>query len=471
MCSKNILLTNRNLKVKNLMFNFLLIFIVVFLIGANVQPAVSAESKTSSEEVKIKNPDNAPKESYKMQPESANKKAPGKVVILSYGLNKLSKISRVTIKVPKGQPVEKRAKKIQILTSEINSDEEFDWISAGIFELSSTEENINCIFDPINAQYIKIKILEGYSPDVTPELGRVSIGTDSFKLEGGAIDISAKLPIESVEIYLVGAGGTKKTFTDKTGSFSFDSCEYGTYEIKALSPGYLESSQSLPVFSGKRVNVTFKMKKHSYVLFGKTCDLETGKPIALAEINIYKVDNSGAKTLVKNIMSDETGSYNLNKIDSGRYELRVASEGYSNLTQQVDIESGKTYTINFKMKSNVENTPFEVKGFVPAYNDTVSTEIRVMFNHPVMASTLANDNFVFEYHEIDIDAAIMKKDPIETQKIIIDPDDKTKSSVLISIIMDKNFKKMPALDLNIFNVTDVNGQKLSEDGILVSNYK
>jgi len=417
--------------------------------GTAAQPHQSPPSKGAAEK----------KTTYKM--------AKKKYVVLSYSMSKPSKINRLTITVPKNQPILERAKKIEVMTSEFNSDDDIDWLSSGIFNLSDTSDVIVCNFEATLAQYIRIKILEGYGEKIYANIGKVSIGIASYRIVGTAVDSGSKKPLESTEVCI---GGNRFFETDAAGKFSFDDCDYGTLEISARRAGYFDASQTIPVFSGKKVAITFKMKRHDFTLSGRAIDVDTKKPIALCEISISRQAKDGGR-VTKKVISDELGFYKAQKLETGKYEIKASFEDYDDLAQTVQIESTKTYTVNFLMKSKYDNSPLGVTSFTPRAGEAATGEVRLVFSRPVSRKSLKTDNFGFEYHEDDIGSALSRKKPVEISDIRLDPADASGRTVLIGITFDPSLLNMPALDLNIMNVSDRNGLQMKESGILVSNFQ
>lgn len=390
-----------------------------------------------------------------------------KIAVLSYKMPRPAKINRLTVKVPESIPPQKRAKEIEISVSEIESDDESDWIAAGRFELPGSAEVSVCSFEPQIAQFIRVRILKSHGPEVHPELGAVSIGSATFRIEGGMADAQDGSAIASAEIRL---SGGRRTLSDAKGKFAFDECDFGTLEIAARAHGYLDAHQVIPVFSGKKVSITFKMKKHSFAISGRVSDSASEKPVALAEIGLSSVQADGQRKLVKTVMSDELGFYYFESCPEGDAEIKAAAEDYADLSKQVRIDPGKSYTINFIMKSLTDGKPFEVLKFEPRAGAPETAEIRLTFSRPLAAKSLKTDNFTFEYHESSIEEAIERKQPVDAESVAFDPSDATGRTIVLRMGMAPGTASMPALDLNLCNIFDAGGRPLSEEVVLISNY-
>lgn len=395
------------------------------------------------------------------------KKTKKKYVVLSYSMPKPAKINRLTLTVPKGQPLLERAKKIEILTSEFNSDDEVDWMSSGIFGLSDTSDVAVCHFETTLAQYIRIKVLESYGETISAGIGKVSIGIAAYRIVGTVVDASTKKPLESAEVCI---SGPRFAETDAAGKFAFDDCDYGTIEISARRAGYFDASQALPVVSGKKVAITFRMKRHDFTLSGRAFDAETRRPIALCEITMTRQGKDGGR-ITRKAISDELGFYRAERLETGKYDIRASADDYEDLSHAVQIESTKTYTVNFIMKSRYDNSPLSATAFAPAAGEPATGEVRVTFSRPVARKSLKTDNFSFEYHEDNIGEALARKKPVEIGDIRLDPADPSGRTVLLSITFDPSYVNMPALDLNVTSVSDLNGRQIPESGLMVSNYQ
>ncbi len=390
-----------------------------------------------------------------------------RIALLSYKMSKPARINRITISVREDIEHEKRAKKIEILTSELDSDDENDFMSSGAFDLGDTNEAQVCAFEPVIAQYIKIKILKSYGPQTWPELGKVAIGVASFKIEGNIVDAVSSSPLAGSEISISGAG---KTLSDSAGRFVFEDCEYGTIEITARTNGYLDAHQLIPVFAGRKLAITFKMKKHSFAVSGRVTDTETGKPVALCEVSIFSAPSGAVGKPAAATVTDELGFYFFEKAQPGTVEIKAQAEDYAELFQRVNIEKQKSYTINFLLKSRFADTPFTAVDILPKSGEDVTSEIRIVFSHPVSENSLKIDNFAFEYHETSIEGAMAQKEPLDVESVSLDPSDPLSRTVIVKVKMDGDIKKMPSLDLNIMNVSDTGKRPVAEDGVLISNY-
>jgi hypothetical protein len=391
-----------------------------------------------------------------------------KIAELSYKMARPSKIRKLTITPPAGQASEKRAKKIEILTSEFETEEDTYWLSSGFFTLDGTAETIICEFEPVEAQYIKIRILECRGPEIYPDLGKVTIGLNSFKLIGNVVDFDGGAPVSSAEVYI---HGEKKAESNHNGDFIIEDCEYSTLEISLKARGYHDISESAPVFSGKKISMAFRMKKHSYTVYGRITDSAGGNPIALASVTLSLKDPAGSSAAAtRGFITDEFGYYYAGFVQSGSYEICASAEDYSDLVKFVGIDSSKSYVINFIMKSKVDLGPLEAGSVHPSAGEAFTDEVRVVFNKSVKQSCLTPDNFLVSLNE-GTGGVEIKQSPVDITEVYFSPDDPQMKTVVLKIYAGEKFSAMPAVDVNIFNITDIYGVKISEKGVMISNRK
>lgn len=391
-----------------------------------------------------------------------------KIAELSYKMARPSKIRKLTITPPAGQAAEKRAKKIEILTSEFETEEDTYWLSSGFFTLDETAETIICEFEPVEAQYIKIRILECRGPEIYPDLGKVTIGLNSFKMIGSVVDFDGGAPVSSAEVYI---NGEKKAESDRNGDFIIEDCEYSTLEISVKARGYHDISESAPVFSGKKISMAFRMKKHSYTLYGRVTDSAGGKPIALASVTLSLKEPAGSSAAApRGFITDEFGYYYAGELSSGSYEICASAEDYSDLVKFVAIDSSKSYAINFIMKSRIDPGPLEAGAVYPSAGEAFTDEVRVVFNKSLRQSCLIPDNFLVSLSE-GTGGVEIKQSPVDITGVFFSPDDPQMKTVVLKIAAGDKPSVMPAIDVNIFNVTDIYGVKISENGVMINNRK
>ena len=281
-----------------------------------------------------------------------------KIAELFYKTSKPSKIRSLSITPPAGIEPRMRAEKIEILSSEFDTEDETYWLSSGIFTLNDTAETTVCEFEPIDAQYIKIRILKCRGEDIFTNLGKVNIGLNTFKLAGVITDIEDGTPVTDAEVYI---NGEKSAGTNKNGDFLIEECQYGTLEISVHASGYHDIKETAAVITGIKVSTAFKMKKHSYTVYGRIIGPDNLKPIALAGVKLIPLNYSGttgeisasadtAEVKVLSRITDEFGCYYIQSVQSGSYEISASAEDYRDLVKSVYIDASKIYAINFIMK-------------------------------------------------------------------------------------------------------------------------
>lgn len=283
-----------------------------------------------------------------------------RIAELSYKTSKPSKIRSVSITPPPGIQPYMRAERIEILSSEFDTEDQTYWLSSGIFTLSDTAETTVCEFEPVEAQYIKIRILKCRGDEIYSNLGKVNIGLNTFKLAGVITDFEDASPAAGAEVYI---NGEKSAVSNKNGDFMIEQCQYGSIEISIRASGYHDIKETAAVFTGKKISMAFRIKKHSYTLCGRVSGAEDSNPIALAGIKLvaagYRAVETpsaapeAARTAEVEPLSritDEFGCYYFESVQSGSYEISASAEDYCDLVKSVYIDASKNYVINFIMK-------------------------------------------------------------------------------------------------------------------------
>lgn len=392
-----------------------------------------------------------------------------KVAELSYKTAKPLLIRKLTITPPPALAAEKRAKKIEILTSEFETDEETYWLSSGIFTLDATAETVVCEFEPVEAQFIKVKILESWGPEVYPELGKVAIGLDTFKLIGSVMDFDGGAPVESAEIYI---HGEKKAESNRNGDFIIEDCRYSTLEISVKARGYHDARESAPVFSGKKVSLAFRLKKHAYTIYGRVTDAATARPVALASVTIaQKGASPGNAAASRSFITDEFGYYYAGDVASGSYEISASAEDYFDLVKTVAVDASRSYIINFIMKSKVDLGPLEVARVLPPAGDPFTGEVRVVFNKSLNKGSLSPENFLVSIGDDATDAVEVARPPLDIEEVFFDPAAPDAKTVVLKVVSEEKIELTPVFDVSVSGVSDIYGVKIPENGVIVSNRK
>ncbi|EKD68370.1 MAG: hypothetical protein ACD_47C00673G0002 [uncultured bacterium] len=122
------------------------------------------------------------------------------------------------------------------------------------------------------------------------------------------------------------------------------------------------------------------------------------------------------------------------------------------------------------MKSKVDLGPLEAGPVYPSAGEAFTDEVRVAFNKSIRESCLTPDNFLVSLNEGTVGVEI-KQSPVDITEVFFSPDDPQMKTVVLKIYAGEKFSSMPAIDVNIFNITDIYGVKISENGVMISNRK
>ncbi|MBT3836274.1 hypothetical protein HOF54_03475, partial [Candidatus Woesearchaeota archaeon] len=175
-------------------------------------------------------------------------------------------------------------------------------------------------------------------------------------LEGSVVDEQGQ-PIVLAAISL--EGKNVQTTTASDGTFTFDKLNAGSYTIRASASGYLTSTITLNLGSGKTISQKFILKqaKDLVQLTGKVTDVDK-KPIADA-ILIYSGPSKGQ------VQSTAQGTYDI-QLAPGEYSFAVNHKGFQTASSQVTLKEGsqtKDFTLQVSLLQGVKGkTYFDTNG-------------------------------------------------------------------------------------------------------------
>jgi acid phosphatase len=164
---------------------------------------------------------------------------------------------------------------------------------------------------------------------------------------GGSGSISGKITNVSNGIPLSGAtisfsGGS--TISDSNGNYSFNNVAAGTYSLTATRSGYVHQTQSATVVSGSATILNFGLATG-----GKVAGIVTnssGAAVSGASITI----TGGVVNTTVNTTTSSTGQYNSNWVPIGSYTVTVSALGHTTQSQNANITTGNTTTLNFTLQ-------------------------------------------------------------------------------------------------------------------------
>ena len=164
------------------------------------------------------------------------------------------------------------------------------------------------------------------------------------------------------EIFVVNASGTPFfDFSDKESEVDVIVPAPGTYQVTGTRPGYYPIVTMVPVDRGERKDVELDispLKKPTLGTVNGTVE-HRGEP--LANVTVVAEPVEGSRTY--QAVTDAEGRFSLDLPDDN-YSIRVELEGYSKLSQGVDVDVGETRDLSFAM-SVAQDTGDETSTILP----------------------------------------------------------------------------------------------------------
>lgn len=132
--------------------------------------------------------------------------------------------------------------------------------------------------------------------------------------------------------------------TDSAGHYTLASVAPGTYNVSASHSGYFLETKSATVSSGGTSTLNFALATGGKV--AGTVTNSSGAAISGASVNI----SGGSIATTVNTTTSSTGTYNSNWIPVGTYTVTVSATGFTKQSQTVNVPTGSTATLNFKLQ-------------------------------------------------------------------------------------------------------------------------
>lgn len=183
-------------------------------------------------------------------------------------------------------------------------------------------------------------------------------------LRGQVVDALSGKPIAGATLLIAG----QRVKTNETGNYEFADLATGTYQVKVTSSGFLEDQQSITIRAGAASREGFALKRLgdsnrtvrvptetpkviTQIRFGqvrgRVVDVASGAPIAGAVVAV-----SGGQSVV----TGRDGSYSLNAIPPGSYQVIVRKAGFVDRRGEFKIRAGDVTSANFGLNSALRKT-------------------------------------------------------------------------------------------------------------------
>ena len=176
-------------------------------------------------------------------------------------------------------------------------------------------------------------------------------------LQGQIVDASNRKPISGATVSTAG----RKVRTDQSGGFEFEDLNPGAYRVKITSNGFLEDEQSITIRAGATSRNQFALKPledskrmvrvvpeasrvTTPVRFGqvrgRVVDAASGAPIAGAVVAVAEQQRA---------VTGRDGSYSLNSLPPGSYEVRISRVGFAEKRTVFTIKAGEVTDASFRL--------------------------------------------------------------------------------------------------------------------------
>ena len=217
-------------------------------------------------------------------------------------------------------------------TTDSSGSYSFSSVPAGSYTLTASQSGYN-------SQTGSVSVTAGAGSTLNLQLTPVST-TGSGGISGQVTNISTGGAISGATVSYSGGSAT----TDSAGHYAFASVPAGTYNVSASHSGYFVLTKSVTVSSGSASTLNFALATGGKVAGNVTNS--SGVAISGASVNI----TGGSITTTVNTTTSSTGTYNSNWIPVGTYTVTVSATGFTKQSQTVNVPTGTTATLNFKLQ-------------------------------------------------------------------------------------------------------------------------
>lgn len=205
---------------------------------------------------------------------------------------------------------------------------------------------------------LNLEVLEGKTTDIgtiKPEIGPGSLSGTVSTIDGKPLfpEIAGTASEEGVAMPFVLMMTPEGQFKGlsmvyaadpkaSTGTYKIGNISAGKYTALAYAENYAPATDTVEIAT-KAVTKNFALGGGATVT-GKVTD-NKDKPLTGATV---KISGGGIDKLTT---TDATGKYSFTGLSSGKYTLTVTAKGYEVVSKEINVETGKTYTIDFKLSA------------------------------------------------------------------------------------------------------------------------
>jgi uncharacterized membrane protein len=167
--------------------------------------------------------------------------------------------------------------------------------------------------------------------------------------------------------------GSRTALTDAIGTYTINNVPPGSYQVIASKEGYESSSLTVNLVSGTAAVANFSLSAIIVpgTITGSITNAEDGSAISGAEVS------DGSRTA----LTDALGSYTINNVPPGSYQVVASEEGYETVSLAVDVLPEATAVANFYLSEivvpgSITGTVADAKDGSPIVGATVSDGTR-----------------------------------------------------------------------------------------------
>lgn len=388
-------------------------------------------------------------------------------LILLYALPETVTVDRVIIDNTKITDPARRASQIEVFITTIESNLEEDYISCGVFELPADEDRITCVFDPLAARYVRVKILASWGGE-NVQAGEIQIGRTGASLDGTVTDAESGQPLSGVRIELAG----NETQSSDDGRFHFPHLGSGTHILLLSRSGYAPTVRELTIDSTRARQLDIGLRRSMTDLYGLVRDAEA-QPLASVEITLR--DPAVSTT------SDRLGFFACERLKAGSTEIVFSREGYRSLRRELLITPGIPKRLDVSLQAGRDTepplplklSPFAYHPADPTRFGSPAQAIYLHFDEAVDRNALNLLNYRLRaWEQVSGETRLqpLAEGRVELIGVSLHRGDPGGRTVRLNLNYPQALRHMPFLELTVQGIGDEQGNRIPPPGRLVRNF-
>ncbi|MHB1136399.1 MAG: carboxypeptidase regulatory-like domain-containing protein [Coriobacteriia bacterium] len=183
------------------------------------------------------------------------------------------------------------------------------------------------------------------SATISPAYAARPTSTTGGTLTGKATVAGTRTAVEGATVTAVGSDGTRSTTTGSRGTYSITGLPAGPYTVTCAATGYQTLQLSATVRDGSKTTLNFALVP-AVATTGSLAGTVTG-PDGVIPGAVVRTLTGGYSAL-----TDGDGSYRIDNMAAGTYDVLASAAGYADLTKQVSITAGVTAALDFALSDS-----------------------------------------------------------------------------------------------------------------------